>query len=148
MRTSNILLCLVPAVALAAEGDQALPAVAPSPSLPNITPPVPLPNIQIPPSGEEESKVPLEARQLIQVANPGAAAQPPAATAAEAILPTTIVDQWPEPSSGSIGLGTLTPSAGVTKSLRARSEGTLGQTPWIGMAIGLTCTALAAVMLG
>ncbi|KAJ5159695.1 uncharacterized protein N7482_006699 [Penicillium canariense] len=28
------------------------------------------------------------------------------------------------------------------------SEGSLGQTPWIGMAIGLTCTALAAVMLG
>jgi DNA-binding IclR family transcriptional regulator len=32
--------------------------------------------------------------------------------------------------------------------LQARSEGSLGQTPWIGMAIGLTCTALAAVMLG
>ncbi|KAJ5811595.1 hypothetical protein N7474_007896 [Penicillium riverlandense] len=32
--------------------------------------------------------------------------------------------------------------------LQARSEGTLGQTPWIGMAIGLTFTALAAVMLG
>ena len=32
--------------------------------------------------------------------------------------------------------------------LRARSEGSLGQTPWIGMAIGLTFTALAAVMLG
>lgn len=35
-----------------------------------------------------------------------------------------------------------------TKSLQARSEGTLGQSPWIGMAIGLTCTALAAVTLG
>lgn len=34
------------------------------------------------------------------------------------------------------------------ESLQVRSEGTLGQTPWIGMAIGLTCTALAAVMLG
>ncbi|OOQ84930.1 hypothetical protein PEBR_28311 [Penicillium brasilianum] len=32
--------------------------------------------------------------------------------------------------------------------LQARSEGSLGQTPWIGMAIGLTCTAMAAVMLG
>ncbi|KAJ5123300.1 hypothetical protein N7448_009397 [Penicillium atrosanguineum] len=32
--------------------------------------------------------------------------------------------------------------------LQARSEGSLGQTPWIGMAIGLTCTAAAAVMLG
>lgn len=35
-----------------------------------------------------------------------------------------------------------------TKSLQARSEGTLGQSPWVGMAIGLTCTALAAVTLG
>lgn len=32
--------------------------------------------------------------------------------------------------------------------LRVRSEGSLGQAPWIGMAIGLTCTALTAVMLG
>ncbi|KAJ5497271.1 hypothetical protein N7463_009258 [Penicillium fimorum] len=32
--------------------------------------------------------------------------------------------------------------------LQARSEGSLGQTPWIGMAIGLTFTALTAVMLG
>lgn len=39
-------------------------------------------------------------------------------------------------------------SRGATKTLQVRSEGTLGQTPWIGMAIGLTCTALAAVMLG
>ncbi|KAJ5560952.1 hypothetical protein N7535_009149 [Penicillium sp. DV-2018c] len=32
--------------------------------------------------------------------------------------------------------------------LQARSEGSLGQTPWIGMAIGLTFTALTAAMLG
>ena len=32
--------------------------------------------------------------------------------------------------------------------LQTRSEASLGQTPWIGMAVGLTCTALAAVMLG
>ncbi|KAJ5650320.1 uncharacterized protein N7484_004043 [Penicillium longicatenatum] len=37
---------------------------------------------------------------------------------------------------------------GARHILQARSEGSLGQTPWIGMAIGLTCTALAAVMLG
>lgn len=37
---------------------------------------------------------------------------------------------------------------GARHVLQARSEGTLGQAPWIGMAIGLTCTALAAVMLG
>ncbi|OGM39552.1 hypothetical protein ABOM_011727 [Aspergillus bombycis] len=147
MKTSNILLCLAPTVAFAAEADQAPAAVAPSPSLPNITPPVPLPNIQNPQSGEHELKSPLEARQLVQIANAGAA-KPPAAATTEEILTTTVMDQWPQPSSGSIGLGTLTASAGVTKSLRARSEGTLGQTPWIGMAIGLTCTALAAVMLG
>lgn len=42
-----------------------------------------------------------------------------------------------------------TPSKfGARHVLQVRSEGTLGQTPWIGMAIGLTCTALAAVMLG
>ena len=43
---------------------------------------------------------------------------------------------------------TTRPVLGTTKSLQARSEGTLGQSPWIGMAIGLTCTALAAVTLG
>ncbi|KAJ5121593.1 uncharacterized protein N7515_009554 [Penicillium bovifimosum] len=32
--------------------------------------------------------------------------------------------------------------------LQVRSEGSLGQTPWIGMAIGLTFTALTAAMLG
>lgn len=37
---------------------------------------------------------------------------------------------------------------GARHVLQVRSEGSLGQTPWIGMAIGLTCTALAAVMLG
>ncbi|KAJ5165982.1 hypothetical protein N7492_006278 [Penicillium capsulatum] len=48
---------------------------------------------------------------------------------------------------------TATPGAATSRLaarhiLEARSEGTLGQTPWIGCAIGLTCTALAAVMLG
>lgn len=37
---------------------------------------------------------------------------------------------------------------GARHVLQARSDGSLGQTPWIGCAIGLTCTALAAVMLG
>ncbi|KAF7587293.1 hypothetical protein BBP40_007424 [Aspergillus hancockii] len=146
MKTSNLFLCLVPAIALAAESDQGAPSVAPSPSLPDITPSVPLPNIQTPPSGDGESQRQLEARQMVQVAN--AAAAKPAAATTDDVLATKVMDQWPEPSSGSIGLGTLTVSPGVTKSLRARSEGTLGQTPWIGMAIGLTCTALAAVMLG
>lgn len=44
---------------------------------------------------------------------------------------------------------TVTLDKRITRNiLQARSEGSLGQTPWIGMAIGLTCTALAAVMLG
>jgi hypothetical protein len=66
-----------------------------------------------------------------------------------------VPDQWPLPMSGAIGLGTLssenTVSATATvnsRSLNARSEGTLGQTPWIGMAVGLACTTFAAIMLG
>ncbi|PYI34057.1 hypothetical protein BP00DRAFT_91744 [Aspergillus indologenus CBS 114.80] len=94
-------------------------APSPTPSLPNTTPPAPLPEIQIRPDHQQE------------------------------------IRQWQErgistgedPAIDS-GLGTLAASSRDTKALRARSEGTLGQTPWIGMAIGLTCTALAAVMLG
>lgn len=35
-----------------------------------------------------------------------------------------------------------------TPRLKARNEGSLGRAPWYGMAFGLTCTTLAAVMLG
>ncbi|PWY88982.1 hypothetical protein BO70DRAFT_393500 [Aspergillus heteromorphus CBS 117.55] len=133
MKPSTVLLCLVPTIALAA--DQAPPPPA-TPSLPNANPPAPLPQIPTPinnPDDDDDSTLHLEVRQVQAVADSDA---------------TRVLDQWPEPASGTIGLGTLTSSPGKTKALRARSEGTLGQTPWIGMAIGLTCTALAAVMLG
>lgn len=108
----------------------------------------------------------LEARQAAPAAGP---VQPAAIQQANPTtvyyagnVPITYVqtfaavpDQWPSPSSGAIGMGSLTGPVGVTstinvnaRSIKARSEGALGQTPWIGMAVGLTCTALAAVMLG
>lgn len=143
MKTSHLLLPLVPTLGLAhaVDTEQIPPAVAPSPSVPNTTPPAPLPEVQVPSPREHGYAVPLEARQV----HP-AAVQPADVTvtvAAEDPLPTTL-----EPSRGNLGLRALAAQPGVTKSLRARSEGTLGQAPWIGMAIGLTCTALAAVMLG
>lgn len=147
MKSSLLLLSLVPTLGLAAEvNNQIPPAVAPSPSVPNTTPPAPLPEVQIASPQEHRFAIPFEARQL----HP-AAVEPADVTvtvAAEDPLPTTVPAQWPEPARGNIGLRALVASPGMTKSLRARSEGTLGQTPWIGMAIGLTCTALAAVMLG
>ena len=147
MKTSHLLLALVPTtLGLAVETEQIPPAVAPSPSVPNTTPPAPLPEVQVPSPREHGFAVPFQARQMQP-----AAVQPADVTvtvAAEDPLPTTVPDQWLEPSRGNIGLRALAAPPGVTKSLRARSEGTLGQTPWIGMAIGLTCTALAAVMLG
>ncbi|KAH8696677.1 hypothetical protein BGW36DRAFT_360494 [Talaromyces proteolyticus] len=48
-----------------------------------------------------------------------------------------------EPLKDKIG-ATLT----IRSRLKARSEGALGKTPWIGMAMGLMCTTLAAVVLG
>ncbi|OKL57817.1 hypothetical protein UA08_07002 [Talaromyces atroroseus] len=51
-----------------------------------------------------------------------------------------------------IGLKTFTEDVGARVTLRprlkARNEGTLGQAPWYGMAFGLACTTLAALMLG
>ncbi|RAK79271.1 uncharacterized protein BO72DRAFT_457380 [Aspergillus fijiensis CBS 313.89] len=123
MRPLTIVLCLVPTIAIAAEADR---APSPTPSLPNTTPPAPLPEIQIRPDHQENVlEIHPEIRQW-----------------QERGIQT---DEDPAIDSG---LGTLAASARDTKALRARSEGTLGQTPWIGMAIGLTCTALAAVMLG
>ncbi|KAK1139732.1 hypothetical protein N8T08_011196 [Aspergillus melleus] len=142
MKSSLLLSSLVPTLGLAAEvNNQIPPAVAPSPSVPNTTPPAPLPEVQIASLREHGFAIPFEARQL----HP---ADMTVTVAAEDPLPTTAPAQWPEPARGNIGLRALVASPGMTKSLRARSEGTLGQTPWIGMAIGLTCTALAAVMLG
>ncbi|RAL04771.1 uncharacterized protein BO80DRAFT_441622 [Aspergillus ibericus CBS 121593] len=134
MKPSTVIFCLVPTIALAVEADQAPPAVAPTPSLPNANPPAPLPQIPTPSNTDDD------VRLLVRTVQEEVGIEDTDAT--------RVLDQWPEPASGTIGLGTLAASTGKTKALRARSEGTLGQTPWIGMAIGLTCTALAAVMLG
>ncbi|GKZ17907.1 hypothetical protein AbraIFM66951_006926 [Aspergillus brasiliensis] len=132
MKASTILLCLAPTIALAVEADlQNPPAVSPTPSLPNANPPAPLPEIPTPSNTENTARL-WEVRTLQEIEDNTDA--------------TRVQDQLSEPASGRIGLAAS--STGETKALRARSEGTLGQTPWIGMAIGLTCTALAAVMLG
>ncbi|KAJ5894591.1 hypothetical protein N7495_006282 [Penicillium taxi] len=65
-----------------------------------------------------------------------AASLPEVAVAREQLLPATDLD------------GLIPSKRAARHVLQARSEGTLGQTPWIGMAIGLTVTALTAVMLG
>ena len=135
MKPSSILLGLAPTIAIAAE--QIPPP--PTPAIPHSTPSTSLLN-NLRPSTDE----PLEPHQVLHLADDNA----PLALVEEDPATTTVPDPWPAPAKGHIGLGTLTPSPGATHSLRARSEGTLGQTPWIGMAIGLTCTALAAVMLG
>ncbi|EPS32794.1 hypothetical protein POX_d05053 [Penicillium oxalicum] len=64
-----------------------------------------------------------------------------------ATIPESYKDHLPDPS---VHTKQRAPSnkRAARNVLQARSEGSLGQTPWIGMAIGLTCTALAAVMLG
>ncbi|QKX57917.1 uncharacterized protein TRUGW13939_05037 [Talaromyces rugulosus] len=60
--------------------------------------------------------------------------------------------RWLATSMSATGL-VLKEKFGTTWTLRsriskARSEGALGLTPWYGMALGLMCTTLAAVMLG
>lgn len=175
MKASTILAFLLPAAAvLAAEAPEAPTAVVevdPASSL--ITPAPSVTENTVP--LEEASEEALEAREIVTEA---ATAQGSAVTQVGSVttywpatylangqveyLPVTytqtfasVPDQWASPSSGTIGLGTLTASSSsssssTTKAVKARSvsEGTLGQTPWIGMAVGLTCTALAAVMLG
>lgn len=138
MKPASILCCLAPTIALAAEP---IPPEAPTPALAHPTPSTSLLH-NLDPS-DRNADEPLEGHQVLHLADdnaPLALVEDPAST--------TVPDPWPAPATGHIGLGTLTPSPGATKSLRARSEGTLGQTPWVGMAIGLTFTALAAVMLG
>ncbi len=58
-------------------------------------------------------------------------------------------DRWLGPL---IGLKAFTEDVGARVTLRtrlkARNEGALGQAPWYGMAFGLACTTLAALMLG
>jgi hypothetical protein len=177
MRISSDLLVFLASIAatVAEVPSNAQPGAAVSVTRSSLVTPPPLP----PQLHQNEGA--LEAREIIQ--NPGAA-PPSSATQANptttlwegttlangevVTVPVTYIqtfapipNQWPSPSSGSIGLGSLSGQLGVTSTitvaagplrargpLKARSEGTLGQTPWIGMAVGLTCTALAAVMLG
>ena len=56
--------------------------------------------------------------------------------------------QWTETSPKGASASAFEAGPGTTHRFQLRSEGSLGQTPWIGMAIGLTFTALAAVTLG
>lgn len=129
MKLSNTLLFLLPVAVTAT------PAVDATPSLPNATPPTPLPALQL--QGEKLSD--QDGRQQVQVAG----AQTP-----QLDLDTAAATSVPgESLMGSVRLRSRG-SRGATKTHQVRSEGTLGQTPWIGMAIGLTCTTLAAVMLG
>ncbi|KAF7714287.1 Uncharacterized protein PECH_000414 [Penicillium ucsense] len=65
-----------------------------------------------------------------------------------ATIPESYKDHLSDTSAHTIEQREPLDKRAVRNTLQARSEGSLGQTPWIGMAIGLTCTALAAVMLG
>ncbi|KAL4787921.1 hypothetical protein BJX76DRAFT_317295 [Aspergillus varians] len=128
MKPSTFLLCLAPTIAVVAA--EPLPrAIAPSPSQPNGIPSRPLPDVRTLP--EDEPQIPSETHQMLhlQVAN----VQTKPDTISIPLLRRT-----------ALSLRTRRASTELTK----RSEGTLGQTPWIGMAIGLTCTTMAAVMLG
>ncbi|KAL1999278.1 hypothetical protein VTN02DRAFT_4737 [Thermoascus thermophilus] len=184
MRASGLLLLALSAAAYAADVSSNTLSASHSDSAPAsslVTPPPALPGSpELPPSENPTDSERLEAREVVKGAPP---AVPTEITQVDSVTtiwePTrnkagdvyyapvtytqtfaSVPDQWPQPSSGSIGLGTLTGKIGVTKTieardaaatkgaLKARSEGTLGQSPWIGMAVGLTCTALAAVMLG
>lgn len=118
----SLLVSLLPAVTLA-HPQQPPSAVDPSPSVPNTTPPAPLP-------------LQRQQSELSQSQGSGAVQSQQPQLQQLRPQPTDVR------SLNGSGRGT------VAKSLQARSEGTLGQSPWIGMAIGLTCTAFAAVMLG
>ncbi|KAL2838274.1 hypothetical protein BJY01DRAFT_220073, partial [Aspergillus pseudoustus] len=125
MKPSSILLCLAPAIAVAQA--ERVRGVTYSPSVPNTSPSVPVADIQTIPEGD--AQIPSEAEQLLHQQ-----------VTYTQVKPDTI----PIPLSRSArSRRTRRTTAELTK----RSEGTLGQTPWIGMAIGLTCTTLAAVML-
>ncbi|KAL4871059.1 hypothetical protein BDV12DRAFT_164673 [Aspergillus spectabilis] len=125
MKPSTFLFCLAPTIALVSA--EPIPhAVAPSPSLPNGSPSR-FQTVQRPEDELQLSEV--EPMLHLQAANTQA-------------KPDTI--SIPLLRRTALSLRTRRPSAELTK----RSEGSLGQTPWIGMAIGLTCTTMAAVMLG
>ncbi|KAL5048194.1 hypothetical protein BDW71DRAFT_205732 [Aspergillus fruticulosus] len=128
MKPSILLLRLVPTAALVA-AEPVPHAVAPSSSLQNGSPLRPLPDVQTTP--EDLPQIQSEAQQMLHLQVADSQAKPD--TIAIPLLRRT-----------ALSLRTRRSSSELTK----RSEGTLGQTPWIGMAIGLTCTTMAAVMLG
>ncbi|KAF4210679.1 hypothetical protein CNMCM8980_004044 [Aspergillus fumigatiaffinis] len=147
MKFSNVVLCLVPSVALAAEFEQK-PADALTPSADNL-PSASSPELTTPSSIEHMQSDPRIYDKFGNDITPYPDYPVVAVIPSKQRVPMPVFEGQPsEPVHGSIELRSLEASSGSTKSLRARSEGTLGQTPWIGMAIGLTCTALAAVMLG
>ncbi|OJI99162.1 hypothetical protein ASPVEDRAFT_80786 [Aspergillus versicolor CBS 583.65] len=128
MKPSTLILCLAPTIAIVA-AEPLPPAVAPRPSLPNGSPSRPLPDVRTHP--EDEPHIPSEAQQMFHLQVADTQAKPELVS-----LPLL--------RRTALSLRTPRSSTELTK----RSEGTLGQTPWIGMAIGLTCTTMAAVMLG
>ncbi|KAL2829238.1 hypothetical protein BDW59DRAFT_142360 [Aspergillus cavernicola] len=128
MKPSSLFFCLVPTLALVQAHSPVQQAVAPSQSLSNNSPPAPLSDTQIRP---EDESIPSEAQHILHLQVAGAQAKP-----------DTI--SIPRLRRTALSLRTRRSSTELTP----RSEGTLGQAPWIGMAIGLTCTTLAAVMLG
>ncbi|KAL6239724.1 hypothetical protein BDW75DRAFT_198128 [Aspergillus navahoensis] len=128
MKPSTFLLCLAPTAALIA-AEPVLHAVAPSPSLQNGSPSRPIPDVQTTPEDVPQIQTEAERMLHLQLADTQANSD----TIALPLLRRT-----------ALSLRTRRSSTELTK----RSEGTLGQTPWIGMAIGLTCTTMAAVMLG
>ncbi|KAH1277411.1 hypothetical protein KXV70_005322 [Aspergillus fumigatus] len=130
MKISNIVLCLIPSVALAAESEQkqavALPPSAhnlPSASSPELTAPSSIEDLQ------------SDSRIYDQFGNditPSPDYPVVAVIPSKQRVPMSVFEGQPsEPAHGSIELRSLEASSGSTKSLRARSEGTLGQTPWI-----------------
>ncbi|KAL2819138.1 hypothetical protein BJX63DRAFT_428791 [Aspergillus granulosus] len=127
MKPSTILLCLVPTIAVAQA--ERVQGITHTPSVPNTYPSVPVPDVQTAPG--DDAQIPSDVEQLLRLQVADAQTKP---------------DSIPIPllSRGTRSRRMRRTTAELTK----RSEGTLGQTPWIGMAIGLTCTTLAAVMLG
>ncbi|KAL4878861.1 hypothetical protein BJY04DRAFT_194765 [Aspergillus karnatakaensis] len=126
MKPSTILLCLAPTIALVA-AEPVPHAVAPSPSLPHGSPSR-FHNAQTP---EDALQIPAEAEAMLHLQAPNTQTKPDT-------IPIPLLRRT------ALSLRTRRSTAELTK----RSEGSLGQTPWIGMAIGLTCTTMAAVMLG
>ncbi|KAJ0418965.1 hypothetical protein BJY00DRAFT_314423 [Aspergillus carlsbadensis] len=127
MKPSTILLCLAPTIAIVQA--ERLQGFTHSPSVSNTSPTVSVPDVQTIP--EDSAQILPEADQLLRLQVADTQTKP---------------DTIPIPllSRNTRSRRTRRATAELTK----RSEGTLGQTPWIGMAIGLTCTTLAAVMLG